>query len=274
MPFGLINAPASFQRMVNKVLVPFIDDFTLCYLDDIIIYSKSELEDIEHITKVLKVLEDNNLIVKLEKSEFHINKNIFLRYEIIPNGISIDPERVSDIWIWSTPKKIKDLQSFLGMVNYSRIFIENLSEIALPLTKLTRKSNYWKWKENTQFAFDYLKLKLTTAPTLKYADPELQYFLQTDASNFALRAVLLQYSHPIAYYSKKLIYAEINYEIYDIELLAIVRSLDHWRHYLIASYHPIVIDTDYRNLEYFSKKQILNADMLDGTKLYLNLTLN
>jgi hypothetical protein len=78
MPFGLTKAPASFQRMVNKVLAPFIDDFTLCYLDDIIIYSKSELEHIEHATKVLKVLEDNNLFVKLEKSEFHINKTIFL----------------------------------------------------------------------------------------------------------------------------------------------------------------------------------------------------
>jgi 3-isopropylmalate dehydratase small subunit len=101
------------------------------------------------------------------------------------------------------------MQSFLGIVNYSRIFIENLSEIALPITKLTRKSSYWKWNENTQFTFDYLKLKLTTAPTLKYANPELQYVLQTDASNFALGAVLLQNSHPIAYFSKKLIDAEI-----------------------------------------------------------------
>jgi hypothetical protein len=102
-------------------------------------------------------------------------------------------------------------------------------------------------------------LKLTTAPTLKYANPELQYVLQTDASNFALRDVLLQNSHLFAYFCKKLIDAEINYEIYDKELLDIVRSLEHWRHYLIASHHPIKIDIDHRILEYFSKKQILNA---------------
>jgi hypothetical protein len=112
MPFRLTNAPASFQRMVNKVLAPLIDDFTFCYLDDIIIYSKSELDHIEHITKVLKVLDDNDLFVKLEKSEFYINKTIFLGYEITPNRISINPERVKDIWNWSTLKKIKDIKVF------------------------------------------------------------------------------------------------------------------------------------------------------------------
>jgi hypothetical protein len=164
--------------------------------------------------------------------------------------------KVSAVLDWPTPTSVKELQSFLGLANYYRRFILAFSNLATPLTSLLKKDTLWAWGAKQDAAFTDLKKRFTEAPILIFPNPDLQYTLECDASDFALGAVLSQVGddnklHPVAFFSRKLLAAEQNYEIYDKELLAIKASLEEWRHLLLGTELPILIFSDHESLEFF-----------------------
>lgn len=262
MPFGLMNAPGTFQAFVNDVLRDYLDDFVVVYLDDILIYSDTLEEHTEHVRRVLKKLEAAGIGLKLEKCAFDKQEVNFLGFVIGVNGISMDPAKVAAIQDWATPKSVFDIQVFLGLTNFYRRFVRNYSKIATPLTNLLKNTKF-VWSKSAQSAFDKLKARLMSGPILRHFDPTKACVIEADASDYALGGVCSQYDefghlHPIAYYSRKLISAEMNYQIYDKELLAIVCAFKHWRHYLEFSSLTTEVLTDHRNLEYFTTTRNLS----------------
>ncbi len=193
MPFGLTNAPASFQALVNDVLRPYLDDFVVVYLDDILVYSKDLESHIEHVKKVLRRLQDAQLFVKLEKCQFHVQEVEFLGYILSNEGISMDPKKVEAITSWPIPISTHGVMSFLGLANFYRRFIANYSKIAAPLTALLQKeatSSKFVWNLPAQQAFDQLKSAFKDTVLLQHHDPAKPSFLETDASDLALRGCL------------------------------------------------------------------------------------
>jgi hypothetical protein len=265
MPFGLANAPATFQDMMNEILRDLIDHGVVVYIDDILIYTETEEEHIRLTSEVLRRLQENNLAIAPDKCEWHQKQVEFLGYIISGEGVSMSEDKIDTILKWEIPESVKDVQSFLGFANFYRRFIEGFSKICYPLTELTKKTNEkfdWKANPRNQIAFDMLKKYFTEAPILRHFEPVWPVVIETDASDFAIGAVLSQVIdgrlHPIAYHSRKMDKAEINYEIHDKEMLAVVSAFKEWRRYLEGAAHPISVYTDHKNLEYFTTTKILN----------------
>ena len=236
MPFGLCNAPATFQRIMNKVLGDSIHKYVMVYLDDVIIYSKSFEEHLRHIEDVLNRIRRANLRLKAEKCHFGASELQFLGHVVGKDGVKPDPKKVEKIENYPIPKNIRELRGALGLFSYYRRFIENFSKIADPLYELLKKDITYIWTESQQEAFEFLKKKLTTAPIIQYPDFERPFFLYTDASGTGIGAVLAQKNdkleHVIAYASRTLNPAEKNYGVTELECLAIVWAVKYFRHYL------------------------------------------
>ena len=267
MPFGLTNAPAAFQRMINNVLREHLDIFVVCYLDDILIFSKTEEEHTEHVHKVLQTLQDAKLLVEPEKSKFHASEVEFLGHIISHNEIRMDPKKVSAVRDWKEPTNVKEVQAFLGFANYYRKFLKAFGKIAAPLTELTKKDKTFVMGTQAKQAFRQIKELILSEPVLKMFDPSRPIELETDASDFALGAQIGQrddegFLHPIAFYSHKLHGAELNYPIYDKEFLAIVNAFKEFRHYLLGSKHQTKVYTDHKNITHFAKTQELSGRQL------------
>ena len=233
MPFGLMNAPGTFQAFVNDVLREFLDDFCVVYLDDILIYSDTQEEHDAHVSKILAKLQEAGISLKLEKCEFDKSSVGFLGFIVGVDGISMDPSKVAAIQEWSTPRSVLDIQVFLGLANFYCHFVKHYSKIATPLTALLKKNAKFKWSSAAQKAFKSLKAALSSGPVLHHYDPTKPCVIEPDASDYALGGVCSQYDdegclHPIAFYSCKLLPAEMNYQIYDKELLAIIAAFKHW----------------------------------------------
>ena len=228
MPFEFTNAPAIFQHLINNIFREFLDNFVVCYLEDILIYSKDIKQHEEHVRLLLDKLRSAGLYAKLEKCNFHQSQLEFLGYIVSCDGISIDQKKIQAILGWATPKKLRDVQYFLRFANFYRIFIKNYSKIAAPLTQLTCKDKL-DWNPTMEEAFQLLKTTFTTAPVLIHPDFSKPFFIEIDASNFALEAVLSQLGdgeklHLVAFHSRKFSATEINYKIHNKELLAIMDS--------------------------------------------------
>lgn len=263
MPFGLCNAPATMQNFMNDVLRDYLDVFATAYLDDILIYSTSLEEHREHVRKVLQRLKEAGLYMKAEKCEFHQTEVEYLGMIISVQGIKMDTKKIATITEWPTPTSVRDVQSFLGFANFYRRFIKDYSRVVAPLTRLTRKNIPFRWSPQCHDAFNKLKSRFTTAPVLRHFDYDKEAIVETDASDYVSAGILSQHDedgllHPIAFFSKKHSPAECNYEIYDKELLAIVRAFEEWRPYLEGSPHPIKVITDHKNLEYFMTTKLLS----------------
>src|SRR5271168_4012018 len=264
MFFGLTNSPATFQNMMNDLFKELIDSGSVeIYLDDILIGADS-LEELQKETdKVLEILANNDLYLKLEKFEFEHEKIEYLGVIISKGHTEMDPAKVAGIIDWPEPKTVKEVQAFLGFCNFYRQFIKDFSHLAQPLFALTRKDTIFNWSDKPKKAFEEIKRIFTSTPVLAIPDTQKPMRVECDSSDFATGAVLAQLEddnlwHPVAYLSKSLAEAERNYDIHDKELLAIIRALDAWRHYLEGCTHKIEIWTDHRNLEYFQKAQNLS----------------
>jgi uncharacterized membrane protein len=263
MPFGLANAPATFQAMMNTILRDLLDLGVIVYIDDILIYSKTKEEHEKLVKEVLSRLQRYGLAASMDKCVFHQNKVDFLGYVISDQGISMAEDKVKTILDWHSPKSVKDVQSFIGFANFYRRFIDGFSKICKPITDSLREGGAkFEWTEPCEEAFRELKHRFTTAPILRHFDPESLTQLETDASDFAIGAVLSQLYiriwHPVAFHSRKMAPAEINYEIHDKELLAIVDAFKQWRRYLESPVDTVLIYTDHKNLEYFMTTKVLN----------------
>ena len=281
MPFGLTGAPSTFQSYINDIIHDCLDRFAVAYMDDILIYSNSLQEHILHVRTVLQKLLSAGLYAKLEKCKFHVQKVSFLGFIILSEGISMDPERIRTVAEWPVPESVIDIQVFLGFSNFYRRFIEGYSRVVLPITRLLRKGQPFVWSAEAQASFDKLKSLFTSAPILRHFDPELPTTVHADSSGFAVSGIVSQPDangilHPIAFWSRKCIPVECNYDIHDREMLAIVECFKHWRHYLEGSKYPVRVRSDHKNLEIFMSTKILNcrqarwAEFLSGYDFVLD----
>jgi hypothetical protein len=263
MTFGLCNAPATFQTFMNNIFEDMIDaGHVVVYLDDILIFAE-ELPLLERLSQeVLARLERYDLYLKPEKCSFAQTSIEYLGLIITEGQIKMDPAKVKGITDWPTPRTVKQVQAFLGFCNFYRRFIKNFSDVARPLFDLTKKGVAFLWTQSQTTSFQTLIQAFVTAPVLALPDHDKPFRLITDASDFATGAILEQPDalnrwHPVAYHSKSLQPAERNYEIHDKELLAIVRALEIFRHYLEGRDDTIEVWSDHGNLVYFFTKQKL-----------------
>ena len=265
MPFGLTNAPAVFQALMNDVLRDMLDQFVVVYLDDILIFSRSLEEHVQHVRLVLERLLRNRLFVKAEKCLFHSESVDYLGFIVERGKTRADPRKIKAVVEWPDPKSRKELQSFLGFANFYRRFIRNYSSVAEPLTRLTSPSQPFVWSPAARSAFLSLKERFTSAPVLLHPDPRRQFIVEVDASDTGLGAVLSQRSeadqkvHPCAFFSRRFLPAEENYDVGNRELLAVVAALEEWRHWLEGAEHPFTIWTDHKNLTFIRATKRLNG---------------
>ena len=256
MPFRIVNAPATFQSMMNTLLTKFLDHGMIVYLDDILIYSKYEEEHVELVKKVLAQLEDYDLAVSTTKSVFYVKEVGFLGYIVAVDGVTMSERKVQSIKDWKHPRSVKELQIFIGFGNFYRRYIKDFSKICKPITEtLKGDPRIFNLGPEQNIAFEELKKRFITAPILCQFFPDRDTIMETDASDFALRCLLSQFKdkrlHPLAFHSRKLSNAERNYEIHDKELLAILEAFKEWPHYLVGTKDPITVYTDYQNIQNF-----------------------
>ncbi|KAL0554431.1 hypothetical protein IC582_008352 [Cucumis melo] len=256
MSFGLTNAPAVFMDLMNRVFREFLDTFVIVFIDDILIYSKTEAEHEEHLRMVLQTLRDNKLYAKFSKCEFWLKQVSFLGHVVSKAGVSVDPAKIEAVTGWTRPSTISEVRSFLGLAGYYRRFVENFSRIATPLTQLSRKGAPFVWSKACEDSFQNLKQKLVTAPVLTVPDGSGSFVIYSDASKKGLGCVLMQQGKVVAYASRQLKSHEQNYPTHDLELAAVVFALKIWRHYLYGE--KIQIFTDHKSLKYFFTQKELN----------------
>jgi hypothetical protein len=182
MSFGLINALAYFMYLMNKVFMEYLDKFVMVFIDDMLVYSRSEEEHEEHLRLVLQKLQDHRLYAKLSKYEFWLKQVAFLGHIISKGGIYVDPSKVQDVLSWNAPMSVSDIQSFLGLAGYYRRFIEGFSKISKPMTELLEKDKKFKWTAACEASFQELKKQLTTAPILVMLDMEKLLSIYCDMS--------------------------------------------------------------------------------------------
>ncbi|KAL0154021.1 hypothetical protein M9458_050680 [Cirrhinus mrigala] len=265
MPFGLANSPSYFQAFINEVFRDMLNRWVIVYIDDILIYSDSYSEHVQHVRAVLQRLVQHQLYAKQEKCEFHQQSISFLGYIVSPEGVAMDESKVTAVRDWPRPKTLKELQRFLGFSNFYRRFIRSFSSVASPLTSMIKKGDTrLSWSPVAIQAFEELRRRFTTAPILHHPDPNRPFLVEVDASSTGVGAVLSQRQGlppktvPCAFYSHKLSPAERNYDVGNRELLAIKLALEEWRHWLEGACHPFTILTDHRNLEYLRSAKVLN----------------
>ncbi|XP_021832400.1 uncharacterized protein LOC110772280, partial [Prunus avium] len=255
MPFGLTNAPAVFMDLMNRIFGPYLDDFVVVFVDDILIYSKNDEDHDRHLEIVLETLRRNQLYAKYEKCDFWQDKVKFLGHVVSKDGVSVDPSKVEAVMEWKQPATVTEIRSFLGLAGYYRRFIEDFSSIAAPLTKLTRKDVLFIWNEDCEKAFKELKKKLTIAPVLTIPSGGGGLVIYSNASLQGLGCVLMQNGKVVAYASTQLKVHERNYPTHDLELAAVVFTLKVWRHYLYGEKFELF--SDHKSLKYlFSQKEL------------------
>ncbi|KAI5115279.1 hypothetical protein M0805_000711, partial [Coniferiporia weirii] len=264
MFFGLCNSPATFQAFMDDTFhIVILEDKVLIYMDDIFIFA-STLEELHRKTeRVLNICDKNDLYCKPEKCIFAVQEAEFLGMIITPNNINMDPIKLTGISEWPTPKTVKQLRSFMGFCNYYRRFIPNFSHTVYPLNELTCTNEPWTWTPERDKAFLKLKTQFLDKPALLIPDPSKPFILETDASKVATGAVLYQTNsngdlQPCGFISQTLGPAQQRYEVYDRELLGIIRGLEAWRHYLLGNPHTTIIWCDHKNLSYFRSDRRLS----------------
>ena len=252
LPFGLSTAPGTFQRVMEIVLKGLQWKTLLIYLDDIIIFSSDLNEHYQRLEEVLDRIREAGLKLKPSKCHFLEKEVLFLGHIVGQDGMKPNPELTKSVMDWKTPTSTKHVQQFLGLANYYRRFVKNFSQIASPLTQLTKKDVKFIWNDECQQAMDTLKGALCAAPILAYPQPNLRYILDTDASNSGVGAVLSQIQEGvervICYGSKKLDKAQRNYCVTRKELLAVVTFVNQYRHYLLGQ--EFTLRTDHSSLRW------------------------
>lgn len=256
-PFGLANAPSTFQKYINWTLRDYLDEFCSAYIDDILIYSSGgRNQHREHVRKVLQRLREAGLQIDIDKCEFEVQETKYLGFILeAGQGLRMDPDKIKAIASWEPPNSVKGIRGFLGFANFYRRFIKNFSDLVRPLTELTHKDRKFTWTNEANAAFHKLKDIFISAPALAQFDYDKPTRIETDSSGWCIGGTLQQLSEkglwvPCAFFSKKNNPAECNYEIYDKEMLAIIRCLEEWDAEL-RGVKEFEIHTDHKNLEYF-----------------------
>ena len=278
MPFGLTNAPAAFQRLMQQILLPLNPkhgvEFVNVYIDDVIVFSASLEDHLNHLQQVISKLREAGLKLKPSKCHFARAEVEYLGFLVTPRGLKPTNSHIRAVDEFPVPTSLKELQQFLGLASYYRRFIPKFAQVAHPLHWLTRKDAPFDWSSECQVAFDDLKRRLVSAPVLAYPDFSKDFVLETDASYVGLGAVLSQLQddgklHPLSYASRALSTPEKNYPVTELETLAVVWAISHYRAYLYG--HDVKVYTDHSAV-----KAVLGATNLSGkharwwTKVYAN----
>ncbi|GBG85797.1 hypothetical protein CBR_g40606 [Chara braunii] len=260
MPFGLCNAPGTFQIEMHRILRPYLDRFVVVYLDDILVFSRSVEEHAQHLALVLQALHEAQYKINREKSSFGVTSVTYLGHVISGEGLAPKAPKIAAFQDWPQPTTVRDVRSFLGLASYYRKFVKNFSAIAAPLTDLAKKDTHFLWTSDCQQAFTRLKEALMRAPVLKLPDPTLPFVLTTDASQYGVGAVLQQDGghglQPVEYMSKKIKVKKLQDSTYEKELYALVSALKHWKHFLMGRHFQIY--SDHSTLQWMKTQGELN----------------
>ena len=266
MPFGVTNAPAVFQRLMQQVLAGLqsesATEVVSVYLNDVIVFSETLIDHINHLKAVFDCLRKAKLMLNLKKCRIVCDEVEYLGHVVTPQGLKPNNRNLDAVKCFPPPTNLKQLQQFLGLTSYYHRFIPGYAGIAYPLHSLTRKGALFEWSADCETAFDTLRTKLLTSPVLAYPDFNKDFTLETDASRSGLGAILSQYKddqhlHPVAYASRSVSATEANYAITDLQTLAVVWAVTHFRYYLYG--HDVTIITDHAAV-----KAILGAPNLTG----------
>jgi len=264
MYFGLTNSPATFQAMMNDLFRDLINQGDMAtFIDDILVTMDMEEGHDELVEEVLRRLEENDLFIKLEKCKWKVREVEFLGVVIGPKGVEMQKEKVEGVLNWLAPRNVKEVQKFLGLANSYRRFIKNFAKIVAPLHVLVKKEQKWKWEKEQEEVFEELKAVFTMEPVLAIPDIDREMRVKGDVSDYVTEGVLSTKCkdgkwRPVAFISKSLNTTERNYEIHNKEMLAVIRCLEAWRHYLEGAKLKFEIWTDHKNLQYFMVSQKLN----------------
>ncbi len=260
MPFGLSNAPSTFQFTMNEILKEFLNVFVVVYLDDILIFSNTEEEHLKHVKLVLDVLKQNEFTLAKSKCVWMKDQINYLGHVIGKGEIKPEDEKIKIIEKWRTPQNVKEVQKFIGFLNYYNKYINNFASLAKPLFNLMKKNVKFEWKKEHDNSFHELKQSLIKYQKLVTVDINEPFYVYTDASNYAIGAVLMQDRNgekvTVSMRSRLLKNAELNYSTYDKELLAIHDAFKHWRCYLDGS--KITFYTDHNPITHVMKQSSLN----------------
>jgi hypothetical protein len=201
MSFGLTNAPAYFMNLMNKVFMEFLDKFVVVFIDDMLIYSKSEEEHATHLRLILETLREHQLYAKFSKCEFWLKEVGFLGHVLSARGVSVDPNKITSVMEWEAPTTQIEVRGFLGLAGYYCKFVEGFSSIARPMTQLLKKDKMFEWTPKCEESFQELKKQLVTAPVLTMPDITKNFDVYCDASKLGLGCALMQEGKVIAYLS-------------------------------------------------------------------------
>ncbi|CAA7062265.1 unnamed protein product [Microthlaspi erraticum] len=257
MPFGLTNAPAAFMRLMNDVFREYLDVFVIIFIDDILVYSRSQEEHATHLRLVLEKLREQKLFAKLSKCSFWQREMGFLGHIVSAEGVSVDPAKIEAIRDWPRPSSATEIRSFLGLAGYYRRFVKGFATMAQPMTKLTGKDVPFIWSAECEESFSQLKEMLTTTPVLALPEPGKPYMVYTDASGIGLGCVLMQEGRVIAYASRQWQGSERNRPTHDLELGAVIFALKIWRSYLLGE--TVQVFTDHKSLQHIFTQPMMNA---------------
>jgi hypothetical protein len=266
MPFGLCNAPSTFQSLMNHVFHPFLRHFVLVFFDDILIYSKTWKDHLTHVDQVLSLLAQHQLFLKQSKCAFGASEVEYLGHLVGKDGVRVDPKKIEAMQDWPHPKTLKSLRGFLGLTGYYRKFVKNYGKIAAPLTALLKKNSF-TWTPAADQAFQTLKMAMCTTPVLALPDFTKTFVLECDASGKGIGAVLMQEGRPLAFTSKQLSEKNLSKPIYEKEMLAILHAVELWHPYLLGQ--RFQIKTDHQSLKYFLEQRISSQEQQKWvTKLF------
>jgi hypothetical protein len=261
LPMGLKSSPSIFQRLMNLVLSGCLGKYAYIYIDDIVIYSKNATEHLDHLSKVLTQLNESGLKLKFSKCQLFMTKIDYLGFVISKEGLMVNPNKMKAVEDFPIPKDVKGIQAFVGLVGYFRVFIKDFAKRARPLYDLLKKGTKFLWGINQNEAFESLKSALLSAPVLAFPDFSKEFILTTDASHYAIGALLTQ-NYPegerlISCSSRSLTEAELNYSNTDREILAVIDGVLHNRSYLWGN--KFTIKTDHSAIPYLVRNKGDNA---------------
>lgn len=246
MPFGLHNAPATWQRLMDNVLGPELEPYVFVYLDDVIICTPTFEKHLEILNEVLKRLGEAGLTLGRDKCHFCKPELRYLGYVVNSEGLLVDPDKVSAILQLPQPKNVSEIRRIIGMASWYRRFIPNFSSIIAPLTSLLRKNHRFEWTETCEIAFTAIKDHLVSSPILTCPDFNLPFSVQTDASNVGIGAVLTQniegQERVICYISRSLTKSERNFSVTERECLAVLWAIERLRPYLEGTHFTVITD--------------------------------
>ena len=242
--------------LMNRVFKPYLDQFVVVFIDDILIFSRNSEDHDKHLWIILQILKEKELYAKLSKCEFWLDEVTFLGHVVSVEGMKVDPSKIQAVDEWRPPKIPTEVRIFLGIAGHYRRFVKGFSIITSPLTKLLQKEVKFIWDDKCQKSFETLKSLLTQAPILTLPIEGKEYVVYSDASHNGLGCVLMQEGKVISYASRKLKPHELNYPTHDLELAAIVFALKIWRHYLYGE--KCHIFTDHKSLKYLGTQKELN----------------